>query len=70
MEQAKAFAKASRQGKPTHSPPPDEIKPAIEAWNMLGGTIDWQGLPVICELLGITDVEMLLYELMVIRNHV
>lgn len=36
---------------------------------MMGGTIDWTALPTICELIGIEDVETLVMQLLVIRNH-
>ena len=57
---------------------PDEVREnrvdisstlAIQAWNMLGARIDWQGLPIVCELLGIDDIENLLSQLTVIRDH-
>jgi hypothetical protein len=35
---------------------------------MLGGVIDWSGLPVICEILGIIDVELFIQHLLVIRD--
>jgi hypothetical protein len=35
---------------------------------MLGGTIDWSGLPIVCELLGIDDIELLMAELLLIRD--
>ncbi len=31
--------------------------------------IDWNGLPVIVDMLGIKDIEMLIYQLIVIREH-
>lgn len=45
---------------------------AIRAWNLLAtgsGGIDWSGLPVVAELLGVEDVEGLLTRLEVIRMH-
>lgn len=45
---------------------------AIRAWNFLAtgaGGIDWAGLPVVVELLGVDDVEQLLERLYVIRTH-
>lgn len=57
---------------------PDEVKKqdadaktalAIRAWNMLGARIDWQGLPLVCEILGIEDVEMLISQLEAIRDY-
>lgn len=57
---------------------PDEIKKqeadaktalAIRAWNMLGARIDWQGLAITCEILGITDIELLISQLEAIRDY-
>lgn len=35
----------------------------------MGGQIDWAALPVIVEMLGIDDVEVLIARLMAIRGH-
>lgn len=35
----------------------------------MGNQIDWGGLPVVCELLGVTDVEVLIHQLFAIREH-
>lgn len=57
---------------------PDEVKSskvdsssqlAIIAWNMLGAKIDWTGLEIVSEILGITDIELLISQLIVIRDH-
>ena len=40
---------------------------AIRAWNMLGG-LDWAGLPIVVDILGIRDVEMLIVQLNTIRD--
>jgi len=37
-------------------------------WNLLGGEIDWAGLPVVAELFGITDIELLIKQLALIRD--
>lgn len=45
---------------------------AIQAWNALTngtGGIDWAGLPLVAELLGIDDLEDLLHRLLVIKLH-
>lgn len=34
----------------------------------MGGEINWTALPVICELLGVTDVEQFITQLVVIRD--
>ena len=33
---------------------------------MLGGRIDWAGLPIVAELLGLEDLEMLIMQLNII----
>jgi hypothetical protein len=57
---------------------PDQVKTksfdyssnlAIRAWNTLGGRIDWIGIDVVSELLGIEDIEMLIAQLETIRDH-
>lgn len=39
----------------------------MQAWNIMRG-IDWAALPVVCELLGITDIETLVEQLIIIRD--
>lgn len=41
---------------------------AVRAWNLMGG-IDWAGLPVVVEMLGIVDVGLLVEQLVLIREH-
>lgn len=41
---------------------------AIRAWNWLGGTIDWAGLPLVAEMLGIEDLEILVAQLAALRD--
>jgi hypothetical protein len=33
------------------------------------GGMDWDGLPLVCEMLGITDVEALIWRMQVIKNY-
>lgn len=40
-----------------------------EAWNLMGGAIDWAALPVVAEMIGITDVDLLVRGLCQIRQH-
>lgn len=40
---------------------------AVAAWNVMGG-LDWNALPVVVEMLGIGDVEMLIAQLCVMRD--
>ena len=44
---------------------------AIRGWNMLSGNgcIDWAGLPLVVELLGVADLETFIHRLMVIKTH-
>lgn len=35
----------------------------------MGGTIDWAALPVIVEMLGVHDVDLLIRQLIVMRDH-
>jgi len=35
---------------------------------MLGGEIDWAGLPVVAEILGIDDIELLIKQMLLIRD--
>lgn len=50
-------------------PPPDASRVSVRAWNMLGGKIDWSGLELVAELLGVHDIESLVADLMLIRDH-
>lgn len=53
---------------PGLEPGPNPAPLATRAWNMMGGSIDWAALPVVIEMLGITDAERLLVELFAIRD--
>jgi hypothetical protein len=35
----------------------------------MGGEIEWSALPVVVELLGVADVEVLIAQLVTIRDH-
>lgn len=41
---------------------------AVRAWNLLGATIDWAGVPLVAEMLGIDDLEILVTQLQTIRD--
>lgn len=47
--------------------PPEAFQPAIRAWNLLGG-LEWAGLDAVAEILGITDIEALVVQLVAIRD--
>lgn len=49
-------------------PPPDVSRLSIRAWNMLGGKVDWAGIELVAEVLGIQDVEALIFDLLTIRD--
>jgi hypothetical protein len=36
---------------------------------MMGGAIDWSGLPVVSEMLGITDIERMIKLMRIILNN-
>ena len=40
----------------------------IEAWNLMGGALDWAAVPVLAELLGVDDVDLLVLGLVQIRE--
>lgn len=40
----------------------------MQAWNIMGG-IDWQALPIVVDMLGISDPENLIYQLVTLREH-
>ena len=45
---------------------------AFRAYSLLSngmGGLDWAGLPLVCEWLGVTDVDGLLHRLAVIKAH-
>lgn len=39
------------------------------AWHMLGQRLDWQGLEVVCEILGVDQPEVLVAGLIQVRDH-
>jgi hypothetical protein len=41
----------------------------IRAWNLLGGVLDWNGISVMCDLLGFDDPEILIRGLVIVRDH-
>lgn len=43
---------------------------AVQAWNLMDGSIDWAGLPVIAEMYGVVDIESMIARLGAIRVHV
>ena len=49
-------------------PPGESPAPiALQVWNACRG-IDWHALPILAEIHGVTDVELLIVELMTIRG--
>lgn len=41
---------------------------AVRAWNWMGGQIDWAGLPLVADLLGVDDLEILVEQLAALRD--
>lgn len=42
---------------------------AVRVWNLMHGQIDWQALNTVTDLVGITDIELLIAQLDTIRTH-
>ena len=40
---------------------------AVKAWNLMGG-MDWAALPIVAEVIGYTDIEKLVVQLVAIRD--
>jgi hypothetical protein len=62
-----AWLDRSRLTTITPGPVPPASIMALEAWSMLGG-LEWAGLDRVMQILGIDDEEMLIAQLMVIRD--
>lgn len=54
------------EGLPTRPACPAPL--AVSAWNLMGG-LEWGGVELVAEMLGVVDVEGLLHDLSTIRNH-
>ena len=48
--------------------PTTEIALAIRAWNLCGG-MEWEAIPIVADILGVRDVERLIYQMTIIRDH-
>jgi hypothetical protein len=48
-------------------PAPPEARVAVTAWNLMRG-LDWAALPVVCDIFGIRDPEILIAQLAAIRD--
>ena len=48
--------------------PSSDTMLAVAAWNLAGG-LEWSALETVCEVLGIADVELLIYQLVAMREH-
>ena len=48
--------------------PQKGVSRAIQAWNLMGG-MDWAALPIVVEMLGVSDPETLIQQLAAIRDH-
>ena len=47
---------------------PGTAQLAVQCWNLMGGEIKWSALPILCEMFGIEDVELLVRQLNAIRD--
>jgi len=47
----------------------DGARVAIDAWNMMSGELNWSALPIVSEMLGVTDIDVLVAQLCAIRDH-
>lgn len=47
---------------------PPDVYLAREGWIMMGGEIDWAGLPVVAGLIGVRDVDAFVAALLGIRR--
>lgn len=55
---------------PVKPPPtPPEFAPAIKAWNMMAGTVEWSALPILADTLDVRDPERWISQLLTIRDH-
>lgn len=45
-----------------------DARAIIDAWNIMGGQIDWAALPVICEMLSVDDPELMITGLVILRE--
>jgi len=43
------------------------VQIAVAAWNLMGG-LDWSALPVVVEVLGVREPEVLITQLVAIRD--
>jgi hypothetical protein len=48
-------------------PAPPASAQAVEAWNLMGG-LNWSALPIVAEMIGVEDIELLIEQLVIIRN--
>jgi len=48
--------------------PPDDVELVVAAWNLMGG-LDWAALPIVVEVLGVNDIERLIRQLVILREH-
>lgn len=51
------------------TPEPCPMPEVLDIWNLLGGEINWQALPLLAEMKGVQDIEMLIIGLTTIREH-
>ena len=42
----------------------------LDAWRLMGNTMDWAALPIVCEMYGIDDPAVFIAELAAVREYV
>jgi hypothetical protein len=47
----------------------DDARLAIQVWNLMNGELNWTALPIVCEMVGVTDIEPLIARLCAIRDY-
>lgn len=57
----------------SHEIPPETVPLACQipekVWRVMGYKIDWEAMPYLCEIYGVDDPELLLMQLIVIRDY-
>lgn len=54
---------------PGAKPEPCPSPEALAIWNLMGGEIDWAALPLLAEMKGVQDIDLVIIGLTAIRDH-
>lgn len=65
MRQCQADPGLIRSMGPVFTP---EQAVAVRTWNMMGYVIEWEAVPVFCEMFAVEDTEQFIHDLVTIRN--